>query len=167
MHLLVAPALASLVLIEAHEIAVVALVQRGILDDRQIFLVKLAQDEFQRVLGPFQGAGEGEVEAPPLILEHGAGAMRFGDAFFRQIDILPAGEHVEAVPLAFAMTHQNQRIRHGRRLFAWTARHRGMLLSRPPNRLVPLVCVFGAAKLGKSSLLDSLFGLISAQEARI
>src|SRR6476660_2904663 len=108
MHLLVAPALARLVLVQSDEVAVMTLVQRGIVEDGEIVLAELAEDDIKRVLLPLETSGKGDVEMRALGLEHGAVAMSFRHAFLGQIDVLPAGKHVAAVPFAFAVPDENE-----------------------------------------------------------
>ena len=80
MHLLLPPALPGLILVEADQVAIVALVQGGIVDDRKVLLIELAQNDLQGVLSPFQGAGKRQVQAGARCLEHAARAMRLRDA---------------------------------------------------------------------------------------
>ena len=133
MHLLLAPALARLVLVQPHEVAIVTLVERRVEHDGQLVLVELAQDDLERVLRPLEQAGEGEVDMGALSFQHGAGAMGLGHAFLGQVDVLPAGEHVEPVPLALAVTDENEHVLHGRDFFALTERHACTALARRPH----------------------------------
>ena len=77
MHLLLAPFLAGVVLVQAGQIAVVALVQRLVADDRNAGLTHLAEQEIERALRALQRRGEGDVEGEPLRLQLAAGLMRF------------------------------------------------------------------------------------------
>ena len=122
MHLLLAPALPRLVLVQPDEIAVVPLVERRVIDDGEIVLAELAQDDLERVLRPLEQAGESHIEMGALGLQHGAGAMGLGHAFLGQVDVLPAGEHIEPVPLALAMAHEDQHVLQRGRLAAFAAR---------------------------------------------
>ena len=80
MHLLGAPALAGIVLVEAGKVAVVALVQRLIAERRQVRLADLVEHEPERLLRARQGRGEGDIEGKPARLEAPAGGARFLDA---------------------------------------------------------------------------------------
>jgi hypothetical protein len=157
MHLLLPPALPRLVLVQSHEVAVVTLVERRVEHDGQLVLVKLAQDDLERVLRPLQQAGEGEVDMCALGLKHGAGAMGLGHAFLGQVDVLPAGEHIEPVPLALAVTDENERVLYGRDFFALTERHACTALARRLHG--PR---FRCGGRSQQSSLPSILGSVSA-----
>ena len=61
-------------------------------------------------MGALERRGEGAIEALVEILQHGAGTVRLGHAFFGEADILPAGETVELVPLALAVADENEHV---------------------------------------------------------
>ena len=65
MHLLLAPFLASIVLVEAREVAIVALVERLVADRFQLALADAVQNVLAGLLRPLQRRGEGDVEFEP------------------------------------------------------------------------------------------------------
>ena len=77
---------------------------------------------FERVLRPLEQAGEGHIEIRAFRFQHGAGAMGFGHAFLGEVDVLPAGEHIEPIALALAMAHEDQHVLERGRLAAFAAR---------------------------------------------
>src|SRR5262249_28580744 len=107
-HLLLAVARSRLRLVEAGERAVVALVEAPVLLDGKPQPVHLLEREIERADGALEERGEREVEVVAFRGEHAAGRARFLDAALREIDVLPAGEAVLAVPVAFAMAEQNE-----------------------------------------------------------
>ncbi len=118
MHLVGAPALARLFLVDADQLAVVALVEGGGLEGGEFALAEFLEDDVESVVRALERRGEGAVEALARFLEHGAGAMRFGHAFLGEADILPAGEAVEPVPLALAVADENEHVVPRRGCFA-------------------------------------------------
>ncbi len=86
--LLGSPAPARLVLVDAHQLAIVALVERRILHRGDVFLIELVENDLQRMRGARQRAGEGGIEAKTSGLEHGAGAMGLEQAFLGEAHIL-------------------------------------------------------------------------------
>ena len=75
MHLLLAPLLAGIVLVEAGEVAIVALVQGLVRDGRQIRLADLVEDQLAGVLRPHQRRGEGDVELQAARLQFWPAAL--------------------------------------------------------------------------------------------
>ncbi len=118
MDLLGAPALARLLLVDADQLAIVALVQGGGLDGGEPALAKLLENDIERVMRALERGGEGAVEMRAGLFQHGAGAVGLGHALFGEADILPAGEAVGSVPLALAMADENEHVLHGRGLCA-------------------------------------------------
>ena len=108
----VAPALAGVVLVEPGKVAVVALVQRHVLDHRDARLAHLLEHERHGALGALEVRGEADVEREALRLELAPGGLRLGDADLGQVDVLPAGEQVLEVPLALAVTREHQETVH-------------------------------------------------------
>ena len=78
-HLLVAPFLARIVLVEADEIAIVALVQRLILEDRDFVLAHLGEHQIERALRALERGGEGDIEFDSARLQLPAGLLRLGN----------------------------------------------------------------------------------------
>jgi hypothetical protein len=91
-HLLLAPALAGIILVEAGEIAVIALVQSLVADGLQLLLAEHVQNDAERVLGSLERARKGDVEAQALCFQQLCAAARFGHSLFREVRVLPAGE---------------------------------------------------------------------------
>ena len=108
MHLVLAPLRACVVLVEAGEIAIVALVERLVLDDWHGFLTELFEHQIERALGAFERRGKRDVETQSLCFEFAPGVARFGDPLLGQIDIAPAGEQIFLVPLALAVAHEHK-----------------------------------------------------------
>src|SRR4029077_9886036 len=113
-HLLLAPALARIVLVEPDEIAVITLVERLVFGYLNAALAELVEHNVEGTLRADQHRGERDVEPQPLCLELAAGGARFGDALLAQIDVAPAGEQVLEIPFALAMAHQHEKtVGHG------------------------------------------------------
>ena len=108
MHLLLAPALAGVVLVEADEIAVVAFVQGLVAKDRDLVRAHLGKHEVERTLRAFERGGEGDVELDPARLQFCAGLFRLGDALCGEIDVLPAGEQILQIPFALAVPDEDE-----------------------------------------------------------
>ena len=79
-HLLLAPFLPRIVLVEAGEVAVVALVQRQVAMLLEAGLAELLQHQFQRVLRAHQRARIGDVEVEAARLQLPPRLPRFLDA---------------------------------------------------------------------------------------
>ena len=109
MHLLLAPFLAGVVLVQARQVAVIALVEREIFPGREAGLADLGKDQIERVLGARQHRGEGDVERETLRLQFAAGVFRLGNALFGEIGVLPAGEEILQIPFALAMPHEHKK----------------------------------------------------------
>ena len=108
MDLLLAPFLPRVVLVEARQIAVVALVQRLVADSLQVALAELVEDDAAGLLGALEGGGEGDVESQAARLEFRAGGLCLGDALLGQVDVAPAGEQVLQIPFALAVAHEHE-----------------------------------------------------------
>ena len=108
MHLLVAPFLAGVVLVEAGEIAVIAFVQPDILGDGNARLAGGSQHEIDCALRAYQIRGKGGIERNALSLQLLASLLGFLHALLGEVDITPSGEQVFQIPLALAVTHQHQ-----------------------------------------------------------
>ena len=108
-HLLFAPALARVVLVEADEVAIVALVERLVGQHRNVALAHLFHNEIERARRPLERRRERNVERDAQRLELAAGGARFGNALRRKVDVAPAGEQVLEVPLALAVAHEHEK----------------------------------------------------------
>ena len=102
-NLLLAPLLAGVVLIQAAEIAVVALVQCLVAMIRQAGLTHRAKGQGERMLGPGQRRGEREVEGDSMRLETPPRFRRLLDSGRSEVRIAPAGEQVLQIPFALTM----------------------------------------------------------------
>jgi len=69
--------------------------------------VHFLQREPERLDGAAQDRGESQVEIVPFGLQEPATGPRLADAFFRQVDVGPAGKAVFAIPVGLAVTEQN------------------------------------------------------------
>ena len=112
MDLLLAPAGAGIVLVEAREIAVIALVQGLVRDGLQIRLADLFQHQLAGALGPREVGGEGDVELHAHLLQAPAGIACLLDAEIGEARILPAGEQVLQVPFALAVADEHKKAVH-------------------------------------------------------
>src|SRR5262245_21564851 len=108
LDLLLAPFLARIVLVKAREVTVITLVERQVLDHRDVALAHLLKDEVERTLRTLECRGVTDVEADALRLELAAGIARFRHAVLSEVDVLPAGEQVGQVPFALTMAHEHK-----------------------------------------------------------
>src|ERR1700736_2627118 len=113
MDLLLSPFLAGVVLVETGKLAIVALVERLVLQRLQTDLAKLVEHDVEGSLRPLQRRGEGDAEVESLGFQSSAGSLGFVDALRRQVDVAPAGEEVEEVPFALSVTDDDKRAVHG------------------------------------------------------
>src|SRR5207248_9414250 len=90
-------------------IAIVALVERLILQDRNAVLAELLEHDVERALCPDERRRERDVEAQALRFQLAAGSTRFGDALLAQIDVAPSGEQVLEIPLALAVANEHEK----------------------------------------------------------
>ena len=91
------------------------LVQRAVLDRRDVRLAKLLENQIERVLRADQSGGEADAEQNVELLQLAAGAARLFNAERRQIRVFPAGEKIFGVPLALAVANQNESAIHARK----------------------------------------------------
>ena len=105
-----APFLAGFVFVQSRKLTVVALIQGRIAHDRNVGLIKLGEDDVERVLGALQDAGECDVELRTVIADHAAGDASFNHAFLGQVRIAPPGEQIEPVPFALSVAHEHENI---------------------------------------------------------
>ena len=109
-HLVLAPFLAGVILVEAGEIAVVAFVEREIFRRSASPVWPISSSIRSSVCcGARQVRGEGDVERQPLRLQLAAGLLGLGDALLGEVRILPAGEQVLQIPFALAVTHEHEK----------------------------------------------------------
>jgi hypothetical protein len=112
MHLLLAPFPARFVLVETGQIAIVAFVERLVLDRLEARLTKRGQHKVERVLGARQDARVSDIEFESLALQAFAARLRFGNAFVGETGVLPAGEQVLQIPLALPVADKHQNTVH-------------------------------------------------------
>src|SRR5262245_4697511 len=105
-HLLLAPFFSRVVLVQPHEIPIVALIECFILEYGNRSLAQLRQHQIECPLRPLKRRRESDVELDPLRLQFAAGFERFRDSFFGQINVAPSGEQIFQIPLALAMAHE-------------------------------------------------------------
>jgi len=103
MHLLLAPFLARIVLVEPGKVAIVALVERLVPDGLQLRLADRVQNELAGLLRALQRRGEGDVEFEAAVPQLLAGCLGLGSAlrglggFYRNPTAAPA-EIYSALP---------------------------------------------------------------------
>ncbi len=107
-NLLVTVFLCGFCFVQTLQRTVVTLVQFPGLLNRQPGLIQFIQHVPQGVDGTFQHGGISKVEAEAFVFQQFARCFRFANAFLGQVNIIPTGKAVFVVPLAFAMTNQNQ-----------------------------------------------------------
>ena len=95
-------------LVETLERAVVTLVEAPGLVDGQPRAVHLVQNDVQGVDGALQERRVADVEVIALLLEGLAASSGLGAAGVGEVHVGPAGEEVELVPLALAVTNDDE-----------------------------------------------------------
>ena len=95
-------------LVQALQGAVVALVELPALDDGQPLAVHLLEHEVKSVDGALQAGGVADVEVEAGLLEGTAAGGSLLLASLGQLDVGPAGEQVELVPLGLAVTDKDE-----------------------------------------------------------
>src|SRR5215467_6853384 len=109
MNLLLAPLLTRVIFIEPDKIAIVAFVQRLILENRDRRLAQLGQHQVERALRAFERGRKCDVELDSLRLELTPGLASLGDALFGEVDVAPTGEQIFQVPIALAVAHEHEK----------------------------------------------------------
>lgn len=104
-HLLLAEFLAGLVLVEAGQVAVVALTQVVVFHGWRV-LPHLAQRQRRRGIGALEGRGINLVEFD--VFQGFAGGLGLGDARLVQVDVGEAGKAVFVVPLALPVAEEDK-----------------------------------------------------------
>ena len=107
-NLLVAIFLSGFRFVQTLQRTVVTLVQFPGFLNRQPGLIQFVQHVPQGVDGTFQHRGVSKIKGEAFILQQFTCRFGFAYAFLRQINVVPTGETVFVVPLAFAVAHQNQ-----------------------------------------------------------
>ncbi len=112
-ELLLAELLEGLLLVLALQRAVVALVEAPVALDRDPVPVGRVEREVRGRDGPAQQRRVHDVGQDAGLLELLAGAHALGAALVGEVDVDPAGEEVLGVPVAFAVTDEDERVGHG------------------------------------------------------
>ena len=107
-NLLVTIFLSGFRFVQALQRAVMTFVQLPGFLNRQPGLIQFVQHVPQGVDGTFQHGGISKIKAEAFSLQQFTRCFRFANAFLGQIHVVPTGEAVFVVPLAFAMTNQYQ-----------------------------------------------------------
>src|SRR5690606_30265361 len=97
-HLLLAPLGARVVLVEARQVAIVALVERLVADGFEPALTDGGEDVVAGPLRADERRGEGNVELEAALGNEPPGPLRLLVPLFREIHVAPAGEQVPHVP---------------------------------------------------------------------
>ena len=95
-------------LVEALERAVVALVELPGLVDGQPAAVHLVEDDVEGVDGALEHRGVAHVEVEALLGEGAPAVCGLAAAGVGEVDVGPAGEEVELVPLALAVADEHE-----------------------------------------------------------
>lgn len=113
-NLLVTPLLPGIVLVEAAQLSVVALVESLVLVNGDVLLTDLLELDAERSLGTLQSRSEGNVELDA----RSSNALGTGERFLAtelgESRVLPAGEQVELVPLGLTVTCEDESSNHFR-----------------------------------------------------
>ena len=107
-NLLITVFLSGFSFVQTLQCPVVTLVQFPGFLNRQPGLIQFIQDVPQSMDGTFQHRGISKIEAEAFVFQQFTCRFCFTYAFLGQIDVVPTGETVFIVPLAFAMTDQYQ-----------------------------------------------------------
>lgn len=111
-HLVLAPLLARVVLVEPAQLAVVALVERLVLVDRDPLLTNLLELDAQRSLSALQSRREGNIKLDARGRNPLGSRQRFFAPQLRESRVLPTSEQVELVPLGLAVTCEDEGSNH-------------------------------------------------------
>src|SRR5689334_8219175 len=102
------PALDRLPLVLALQVAVVAFVEPPVATHRHPRPPDLFEGELQRADGPFLQRRVGYLDVDAFLGQQPAGIARLGLAELGEVDVVPPGEQVGLVPLAFAVAEQDE-----------------------------------------------------------
>ena len=120
-------------LVETLQRAVVALVELPGLDDGQPFAVHLGEHDVEGMDCPLEARGVADVKVETRFFEGSTACGGFFAARVGELNIGPAGEQVEFVPLGFSVTDKDKL----HRLLVFLACHGGLLdLARRACRLL-------------------------------
>lgn len=111
-HLFLAPLFARVVLVQAAQLAIVALVECLVLVDRDGFLADLLELNVERGLRALQRRGKGDVELDPRRTDAFGPGQRFLTSELGQLRVFPTSEQVELVPFGLAVAREHERTNH-------------------------------------------------------
>ena len=132
-HLFVAVLCRGIGLVETLQRAVVALVELPGFDDGQPLAIHLAEHDVEGVDCALEARGVADVKVETRFFEGTAACCRLFAARVGELNIGPAGEQVELVPLGLSVTDKDEL----HRLLVCLVRHRGLLdLARCACRLL-------------------------------
>ena len=132
-HLLVAVLRRGIGLVETLQRTVVALVELPGFDDGQPLAIHLAEHDVEGVDRALEARSVADVKVETGFFEGAAACRRLFAARVGELDIGPAGEQVELVPLGLSVTDKDEL----HRLLVCLVRHRGLLdLARCACRLL-------------------------------
>src|SRR5574344_2297148 len=97
----------SLSLVESLESAIVTFIQMPVLDERDVVAVNTIENMLGGMDGSLQIGSVADIELEAGLGKKLAAVDGFFDTLFGKLDIRPAGEKIEFVPLTFAMADQN------------------------------------------------------------
>lgn len=115
MDLFFTPLGAGVILVEARQVTIVALVQSLIADCLEIRLAELVKNVLAGHLCTRQRRRIGDVELETGGFQALASGLGFGMALFGQARIAPSGEKVLEVPFALTVADQDESTRHMQR----------------------------------------------------
>merc|ERR1719282_2090565 len=112
-----------LLLVQARETSIHALVQSPALDNRDVELVTVLQGEVAGLDGTLQEGREAHVELKTLIFNQCARSFGLSDSFLAQVHVHPARELVGNIPLRLTMPREDQlRVSHGSDTYCYASR---------------------------------------------
>mmetsp|Transcript_66948 Transcript_66948/g.178293 ORF Transcript_66948/g.178293 Transcript_66948/m.178293 type:complete len:313 (-) Transcript_66948:70-1008(-) len=113
LHLLGAVLLHRLLLVQAGESSVHALVQAPALHDGDVHLVGLLESVVEGLDGALEDRGVADVEPQALLLDERPCALCLSDALLGEVHVDPASEAIVHIPLGLAVAREDE---HGVRL---------------------------------------------------
>mmetsp|Transcript_43698 Transcript_43698/g.103154 ORF Transcript_43698/g.103154 Transcript_43698/m.103154 type:complete len:210 (-) Transcript_43698:8-637(-) len=109
LHLLGAMLLDGLLLVQACEAAIHALVQAPSLGDRSVQLISALQRNVAGLDGALEEGSVARIQLEATLLNQSAGFLGLAKTLLRQVDIHPASETVGNIPLRLAVAREDQR----------------------------------------------------------
>ena len=108
MHLFFSPLLSGVILVQASQVAVIALVEGLVMNGFQISLADGIENVLTGFFGPLQNTGEGDVKSHAALCKSLPRSLRLGVPFFGQVGIAPSREEVLEVPFALTVTDKDK-----------------------------------------------------------